>query len=158
MASLETVLKSKPITDPYMRAFLNIMITGTWLEGRMNALLKPLGLTEPQFNVLRILRGQQGASMNLYEISDRMVHPTSNVSRIIDKLLEKGWVIRKACEENRRRVDISITPAGLKLLQSVQPSIDNHFKEFANRLSEKDAQWLSDALEAIREEPEASLQ
>jgi DNA-binding MarR family transcriptional regulator len=154
MASLETVLKSKPIADPHMRAFLNIMVTGAWLEGRMNALLKPHGLTEPQFNVLRILRGQQGASMNLYEISERMVHPTSNVSRIIDKLLEKGWVSRKACEENRRRVDITVTPIGLKLLQSVQPAIDSHFQEFATKLSEEDAQWLSTALEAVRNEPE----
>ena len=135
-----------------MRAFLNIMVTGTWLEGRMNTLLKPYGLTEPQFNVLRILRGQQGASMNLYEISERMVHPTSNVSRIIDKLLEKGWVLRKACEENRRRVDITITPAGLKLLETVQGPIDMQFKAFSSRLSEDVALGLSDALEAIRNE------
>jgi DNA-binding MarR family transcriptional regulator len=150
MASLETVLKSRPITDPHIRAFLNIMVTGAWLEGRMNALLKPNGLTEPQFNVLRILRGQQGESMNLYEISERMVHPTSNVSRIIDKLLEKGWVSRKACEENRRRVDIAITQKGLDLLETVQPAVEAHFKEFATKLPEKDAQWLSDALEAVR--------
>jgi DNA-binding MarR family transcriptional regulator len=154
MASLETRLKSKPIEDPHMRAFLNIMVTGAWLVGRMNALLKPHGLTEPQFNVMRILRGQQGASMNLYEISERMVHPTSNVSRIIDKLLEKGWAQRKASKENRRRVDITITPAGLKLLQAVQPSLEAHFKEFATRISEKDAWQLSDTLEAVREENE----
>jgi DNA-binding MarR family transcriptional regulator len=155
MASLETHLKSKPIEDPHMRAVLNIMVTGAWLQGRMNALLKPHGLTEPQFNVLRILRGQRGASMNLYEISDRMVHPTSNVSRIIDKLLEKGWAQRKACEENRRRVDISITPAGLQLLESVQPSLDLEFKSYAARLSAQNAQQLSDALEAVRNEDES---
>jgi DNA-binding MarR family transcriptional regulator len=152
MAKLEDHIKSKPIEDPYMRAFLNIMVTSTWLEGRMNATLKPYGLTEPQFNVLRILRGQKGASMNLYEITDRMVHPTSNVSRIIDKLLEKNWVERKACEENRRRVDISITPAGLALLETVQPAIDITFRDFQSRLSEQEARLVSDALEAVRSE------
>lgn len=152
MASLESHLKSKPIENPHMRAFLNIMVTGAWLQGRMNNLLKPFGLTEPQYNVLRILRGQQGTSMNLYEISERMVHPTSNVSRIIDKLLEKGWAQRKACEENRRRVDISITAAGLQLLDTIQPAIDGHFSEFERRISEQDAKSLSDTLEAVRNE------
>ncbi len=150
MLTLEARLKSRPITDPHMRAFLNIMVTGAWLEARMNALLKPHGLTEPQFNVLRILRGQQGASMNLYEISERMVHPTSNVSRIIDKLIEKGWATREACTENRRRVDISITGPGLKLLDTLQPEIERHFQEFSKRLPEADAQCLSDALEMMR--------
>lgn len=154
MAKLEDQIKSKPIENPYMRAFLNIMVTSTWLEGRMNALLKPYGLTEPQFNVLRILRGQKGASMNLYEITDRMVHPTSNVSRIIDKLLEKAWVERKACLENRRRVDISITPAGLALLETVQPAIDTTFRDFESKLSEAEARQVSDALEAVRSEEE----
>jgi DNA-binding MarR family transcriptional regulator len=152
MAKLEDHIKSTPIENPYMRAFLNIMVTSTWLQGRMNALLKPYGLTEPQFNVLRILRGQKGASMNLYEITDRMVHPTSNVSRIIDKLLEKDWVERKACPENRRRVNISITPAGLAMLETVQPAIDATFNDFSNKLSEAEAKQVSDALEAVRSE------
>ncbi len=151
MPSLEERLKSKPITDPHMRAFLNVMVTGVWLEARMNTLLKPHGLTEPQFNVLRILRGQHGALMNLYEISARMVHPTSNVSRIIDKLLEKGCVTREASAENRRRVDIAITEEGLKLLDGVQPAVEQHFHEFATRLTLEDAKCLSDALEAVRD-------
>ncbi len=150
MATLEAQLKSKPITDPHMRAFLNIMVTGAWLEARVNSLLKPYDLTEPQFNVLRILRGQQGAPMNLYEISERMVHPTSNVSRIIDKLLEKGRALRKACEENRRRVDITITPAGLALLEQVQPVLEALFKDMAMRLPVEDAKCVSDALEQVR--------
>ena len=135
-----------------MRAFLNIMVTGAWLQGSVNALLKPHGLTEPQYNVLRILRGQQGASMNLYEIGDRMVHPTSNVSRIIDKLLEKGWVERKACEENRRRVDITITTEGLKLLETVQPVLDQGFRSIIAKLNEQQARELSDSLELVRGE------
>lgn len=155
MASLEKHLKSKTIEDPYMRAFLNIMVTGAWLQGKMNALLKPHGLTEPQFNVLRILRGQQGTPMNLYEIGERMVHPTSNVSRIIDKLLEKGWAERRACEENRRRVDITITKTGLSLLDSVQPSLDRHFMRFRTQLTQQEVTQLSDALEAVRNEDES---
>jgi DNA-binding MarR family transcriptional regulator len=152
MSSIESKLKStKPITNPHMRAFLNIMVTGAWLEGRMNAILKPYGLTEPQYNVLRILRGQNGSAMNLYEIVDRMVHPTSNVSRIIDKLLEKGWVLREECPSNRRRVNISITQEGLKTLDILQPIFDNNLNEFQSRLTPEQAFGLSEALEMLRD-------
>src|SRR5690606_10620209 len=121
MSSLETRLKTRPITNPYTRALLNLMVTGAWLQGKINGILKPYGITEPQYNVLRILRGQHGAAMNLYEIGERMVYPTSNVSRIVDKLLSKDYVVRETCEGNRRRVDISITGSGLKLLEDLQP-------------------------------------
>ena len=151
MSTLETRLKTRPITNPHMRAFLNLMVTGAWLLGRMNGILKPYGLTEPQYNVLRILRGQQGAAMNLYEIGERMVHPTSNVSRIVDKLLLKEYVIRQACEANRRRVDISITASGLKLLEDLQPAFDENFQDFVSKLSGEEAGRLSQALEALRD-------
>jgi DNA-binding MarR family transcriptional regulator len=134
-----------------MRAFLNLMVTGAWLQGRMNSMLKPYGITEPQYNVLRILRGQHGAAMNLYEIGDRMVYPTSNVSRIVDKLLTKEYVVRQTCEGNRRRVDISITDAGLGLLDDLQPVFDESFQEFVSKLSVTEAIRLSEALEALRD-------
>jgi DNA-binding MarR family transcriptional regulator len=151
MSSLESRLKSRPITNPHMRAFLNLMVTGAWLQGRMNSMLKPYGITEPQYNVLRILRGQHGAAMNLYEIGDRMVYPTSNVSRIVDKLLTKEYVVRQTCEGNRRRVDISITDAGLGLLDDLQPVFDESFQEFVSKLSVTEAIRLSEALEALRD-------
>lgn len=151
MASLEEILKMKPVTNAHMRAFLNIMVTGAWIQGLMNNMLKPYGITEPQFNVLRILRGQQGRSMNLYEISDRMVYPTSNVSRIIDRLLLKNYVIREANPTNRRRVDISITDDGLAILSTLEPVFNEMMESFNDKVSEDDAKQLSTWLEAIRE-------
>lgn len=134
-----------------MRAFLNIMVTGAWLQGRINTTLKPFGITEPQFNVLRILRGQQGRSMNLYEISDRMVYPTSNVSRIIDRLLLKRYVIREANPTNRRRVDISITQEGLAILETLEPVFSEMMKSFHQSLDDDGARQLSAWLEQIRD-------
>ena len=88
--------------------------------------------------------------MNLYEIGERMVHPTSNVSRIIDKLLEKGFVERKETESNRRRVDISITQDGLQILDVLNPVFDNAFREFTSNLNDEQAIQLSNALEQLR--------
>ena len=150
MSSLESILKSKPITDPYSRLVLNVMVTGVWLQKVMNTLFKPHGITEPQYNVLRILRGQQGAAMNLFEISDRMIHPTSNVSRIIDKLIEKGYVTRVASSGNRRKVDISITAAGLNLLADLESVIANRFLDFASKIPAEEAMHLSRELDMLR--------
>ncbi len=152
MPILEEVIKTKPIQDPYQRAFLNIIYTGNWLVTKINQLLKPYDLTEPQYNVLRILRGQHGNAMSLYEIQDRMIQKMSNVSRLIDKLLDKGLVVRKECEINRRKVDILITQKGLDMLTSLEPEIDKAFAFVSANLNKEQAQLLSELLDTMREE------
>ncbi len=152
MPILEELIKTKPIQDPHQRAYLNIMYTGNWLFNRINNALKPYDLTEPQYNVLRILRGQNGASMSLFEVQDRMIQKMSNVSRLIDKLLEKGWVVRTECKDNRRKVDISITEAGLTILNDVNPSLQAAFDQIDANLSDEDAATLGHLLDTMRKD------
>lgn len=152
MSILEDIIKTKPIKDPYSRAYLNIMYTGTWLLGRINQVLKPFDLTEPQYNVLRILRGQQGEAMPLFEIQDRMIQKMSNVSRLIDKLLEKGLVVRKECRDNRRKVDIMITKKGLDMLDAVEPNLNSLFDGVSKNLKKEDARVLGELLDTLRKD------
>lgn len=152
MPTVEEHLITKPIKDPHLRAFLNIMFTGVWLQQKMGQLLKPFDITEPQYNVLRILRGQQGEAMNLYEIQNRMIQKMSNVSRLIDKLVAKKLVTRKECRENRRRVDIAITQKGLDLLDSVEPYIEPFFKVLNQNISKEEARQIGDLLDKMRNE------
>lgn len=150
MPILEEVIKTKPIQDPHARAYLNIMYTGNWLLNRINQALKPYDLTEPQYNVLRILRGQQGAAMSLFEIQDRMIQKMSNVSRLIDKLLDKELVVRKECKMNRRKVDILITQKGLDILTEVDPHISHALDEISVNINKEDAKLLGDLLDTMR--------
>lgn len=152
MPTIEELIKTKPIKDPYQRCLLNIVYNGNWFLNKVNQALKPWDLSEPQYNVLRILRGQQGNSMNLYEIQDRMVQKMSNVSRLIDKLLEKKLVERNECPENRRRVDISITEKGLDALKEIDPEMQKITKNFSKALNKEDATLLSDLLDRMRYE------
>jgi len=152
MPILEEVIKTKPIQDPYQRAFLNIIYTGNWLVAKVNQLLKPYDLTEPQYNVLRILRGQHGNAMSLFEIQDRMLQKMSNVSRLIDKLLDKGLVVRKECEMNCRKVDILITQKGLDTLTDLEPAIDKTFGLISQNLSADEAELLARLLDKMRAE------
>lgn len=152
MPTLEDHLITKPIKDPYSRLFLNVMFTGVWLQQAVGQVLKPFDITEPQYNVLRILRGQQGASMNLYEIQNRMIQKMSNVSRLIDKLVAKKLVTRKESKENRRRVDITITQKGLDLLDELEPHILPIFKKISSNLTKEQAKQMGDWLDIMRNE------
>ena len=111
------------------------MRMGQFISDEISCALHPFGLSIQQFNVLRILRGCHKKHVSLQYISSRMIHKTSNTTRIVDRLLEKKLVDRKPCLENRRKVDISITRKGLSLLTTIDPVINEKENEVASRLT-----------------------
>lgn len=152
MPTIEELIKTKPYKDPHQRAFVNIIYTGSWLIAKFNQMLKPYGITEPQYNVLRILKGQHGKAVNLFEIQERMIQRMSNVSRLIDKLLEKGYVSRCERKENRRMVDIAITNTGLKLIDDLEKPIEETFRKINSNLTDEEARLMAEWLDKLRDE------
>lgn len=150
MPTIDELLKMNTVNDPYKRIIVDVIYSGNWLINRINDSLKPFDITEPQFNVLRILRGQHGNPMNLYEIQNRMVQRMSNVSRLIDKLLEKELVSRTECADNRRRVDIVITEKGLSLLKEIDPHFIAISEQIAAYINKEEASQLTALLDKMR--------
>ncbi|MFT4061971.1 MAG: MarR family transcriptional regulator [Edaphocola sp.] len=148
---LEDELKTTHFESKYHKAYLNLVFTASMLEHAMQQLLKGLDLTTPQLNVLRILRGQKGKPMSAFAIQERMVHRTSNVTRIIDKLVEKKLVSRTFCADNRRKVDIVATGTGLELLKKADKLVQEGYRPLQRAMTEQQAEDLSCRLEAIRE-------
>ena len=107
------------------------------------SVLKPYDISIEQFNVLRILRGKNGEPSNLKDIQDRMISKMSNTTRLVDKLILKNLVERFTCEKNRRKVDIYITDGGLKLLELVDPIIEEKENELTNNLSKEELETLN---------------
>ena len=93
-------------------------------EDLLAKVLKPYEISLQQFNVLRILRGRKEKPANLGTIQKRMVHKNSNTTRLIDKLIEKFLVERKICEENRRKIELIITPKGKSILSELDLVIE----------------------------------
>lgn len=123
-------LKQSKFPSEASKAVVNAIYTGNWIVQQQQELLKPFGLTVQQYNVLRILRGQQGNPMTVLAITERMLDKMSNASRLVDKLVEKKLVLRRECPQDRRAVDVLILPAGLDLLtqvDQVQNDWGNHF-------------------------------
>lgn len=111
--------------------------------------LKPFGISEQQFNVLRILRGQKGIAANLSTVQDRMVNKMSNTTRLIDKLIQKKLVKRNICKENRRKIELFITEDGLGFLKKIDPITDDIEKKTLGKISPKDLNSLISILNSI---------
>jgi DNA-binding MarR family transcriptional regulator len=112
--------------------------------------LHPFGLSLQQFNVLRILRGRNGVAASLESITEDMIHRVSNTSRIVDKLLEKAFVKRAVCLENRRKVNIFITQKGLRLLKKIDKIINQTEETLTASLSKKEMDQLLQLLNKLK--------
>ncbi len=132
------------------KTVINIMYTSRHIEESANAVLKPYDLTIPQYNVLRILRGQRGKPANLSTIQERMVDKNSNTTRLVDKLVKKGWVERTVCAANRRKVEIIITKPGLKILKVLDPIMEGNNSNILKNLSEEQLVLLNRLLDTLR--------
>ena len=132
------------------KTVINMMYTSRLLEEAVLSVLKPYDLSIQQYNVLRILRGQKGKPANLSTIQERMVDRSSNTTRLVDKLIKKGWVKRSICESNRRKVEIIITTDGLEILKELDPITEENNKQVLNGLTESELQTLNDLLDKLR--------
>ena len=151
---LEDEIKQFTFRDDYQKAFLNVVYTAGWLEVRQAAAFKPFGLTLPQFNVLRILRGRHPEPATVALLIERMLDKTSNASRIVDRLVEKQLVTRCVCPANRRAVDIRITEAGLRLLRLMDDSAAVQPSQLAlSQLSAAELRQLNALLDKVRGTP-----
>lgn len=148
---IEADLKTKNIEDYYQKLHLNMLFTSNWLEQKMMGIFKDNGITSHQFNVLRILRGNKGEPMPACAIQERMISRNSNVTRIVEKLLQKNYVTKKFNDQNRRMIEIKITTEGLELLSSLDNKIASMHHQIMDNLSEEEAIIVSNLLDKMRE-------
>ncbi|PKA83581.1 DNA-binding MarR family transcriptional regulator [Ulvibacter sp. MAR_2010_11] len=132
------------------KTVVNLMYTSRIIEEVITGMLKPFDLTMQQYNVLRILRGQKGNPANLSTIQERMIDRSSNTTRLVDKLIQKGWVKRQVCENNRRKVEIFITSEGLDILKVLDPVTEQNNKQMLRNLSEDQLETLNHLLDTLR--------
>jgi len=146
MKELKEILKTK-VDLPLSRvSVINIFQTSSWMKDDLLLQLKPFDLSLEQFNVLRILRGQNKNAINLQDIQERMVSKMSNTTRLVDKLIKKKFVKRTICKANRRKVEILITDLGLETLKTIDPIIDKTEKNITKNLTQNELIQLNTLL------------
>lgn len=102
---------------------INLIYTGMWLKAEHSDFFKKFGLSHPQHNILRILRGQKQHAVNVNTIKERMVDKSSNVSRITQKLQKKKLIECQPSATDKRAVDVVITQKGLDLLTKIDQQV-----------------------------------
>jgi len=147
---IEQEIKQEKFQSDHHKAAINILYTGSWLYNINAGFLKKSGITPEQFNVLRILRGSVPKPMMLAEITERMIDKSSNCTRLVEKLKQKGLVNRVTCENNRRQVDISITDKGQQLLKKIDAS-QPAWLEVMGKITKVEAKELNRILDKLRE-------
>ena len=147
--SLEQDLKQERFTNDYEKVVVNILFTASWLANLNAARLKPFGVTPEQYNVLRILRGSHPKPLMLADITCRMIDRSSNATRLVEKLRQKGLVKREICENNRRQVDISITDPGLEILTKIDEGRDQWLERLKG-VGKEEVEELNNMLDRLR--------
>lgn len=148
--TIEEAIKSTTPINPYTRTVLNILYTSRIVEEQVSEMLKPYKISMQQYNVLRILRGQKGNPANLFTIQERMINKMSNTTRLVDKLIDKGFAERTICESNRRKVEILITQKGLDLLTEIDPVTQANNNNILKELSLVELNTLNNLLDKIK--------
>ena len=130
----------------HVKALINIKYTASYLDQVGATMLKPYGISEPQYNILRILRGAEKA-ITVNQVKERMVQKSPNTTRLMDKLCEKSLIQRSRCENDRRVVYVQILDEGKKLLENIR---FDGFEPYLKQLSESEAIQLNALLDKIR--------
>lgn len=129
------------------RTIIHFLLVHTKINETIATALKPFDISQQQFNVLRILRGQQKKASNLSTLNERMVTKMSNTTRLVDKLLLKGFVNRVVCPSNRRKIEITITQKGRNALKKMDIAIEKAEARILQNFSQKELELLNNLLD-----------
>ncbi len=129
---------------------LHLFVATDHLRDRMEAACASFGITLSQYNVLHVLRMAHPVGYSRNEIVQRMIERAPDVTRLVDRLEQQRFVLRRRSSEDRRLSVTNITDAGLQLLEGIEPVMDSlQIEYFANRLGERDCLELSRICEEI---------
>ena len=148
--TIEQELKMSTFQNEQMKAQLNILFTASWISSRAATLLKSFNLSQEQFNVLRILRGQQGKAICQKEILARMVDRNSNLTLIVRKLTDKNLIEVLRSETDKREYQIKLLPAGIEVLSRIDIEMAKPENNLIS-LNTSEAFHINSLLDKIRE-------
>ena len=138
-----------PYLNDWHHLRTNLLRVSGWLRFEINALLEPFDITQPQFNILRILRGQRGQAISTQEIRERMIDSKmSDASRLVDRLAAKGLLTKTPSTTDKRLVDVVISAQGLAVLSEIDTKM-KALDELLTCLSADEAQVLNRLLDKL---------
>ena len=148
----EEIHQTKPFSTKIGEALLSIMRTATVLEHQQNEALRPHGITNTQYNVLRILQGAGKDGLCGKAIADRLISKVPDVSRLLDRMDDMELVSRERDTSDRRHVTARISQKGRRLLTQATPDLETIARKHFKRLDPRAVTSLIDTLAEIRDQ------
>jgi DNA-binding MarR family transcriptional regulator len=145
-----TLKQNRPFVSLQQEALLSVLRTASELSHSIDTFLWKFEITQPQYNVLRILRGAGAEGLCRNEISDRMIAATPDMSRLLERIEKSGWVTRARSQEDRRQVSTFITDAGKRLLATIEGPLHEHVALLFGNIKSGELNTLLKVLARIR--------
>jgi DNA-binding MarR family transcriptional regulator len=145
---LEEEIAQQKFAGEQQKAMINLLFTYHWAVSKMKSDFKPYDITMQQFNILRILRGQMPNPCTVNILKERMLDKMCDASRMVDRLLQKGFIERCVNKKDRRAVDIKISTEGLALLAKFDAMADPN--KLFSALTDLEAKTLNQLLDKVR--------
>jgi DNA-binding MarR family transcriptional regulator len=150
LVKIEEEIRQARFEDDYQRLIVNLLYTSNWMRDIQIQLLKPFDILPQHYNALRIIRGRHPQPVSPGEIKEVLIDKANDLTRLLDKLENKGLIKRVLCPTNRRKMDITITPKGHRLLEETSKSLNTLVKRVKANLTDKEAANLSKLLDKMR--------
>ena len=142
--------QSRPFRSPSQEAVLGLFRTADILRREFDRVMAEHGLTQQQYNVLRILRGAGEEGLPTLVIAERMIEPTPGITRLLDRLEKKGWVERHRTEQDRRRVICRIHHDGLDVLDELDAPLNSLDDRCLAMISDDEIRQIIGLLDRVR--------
>ena len=144
----EQIGKRQPFSCIQQETFLNLVRTHEKLAGEFARLFKKQGISDSQYNALRILQGE-GKPMQVHQIAERMVSPQADISRLIERMVASGLVLRNRCPEDRRVAWVQLTARARSLLRKLANPVKRLHKSQFGSLNQKEIKHLKMKLKKL---------
>jgi DNA-binding MarR family transcriptional regulator len=142
-------LLQKSFSSIEQEALLNLFIAANYLKSKIDSICIEYNITLSQFNVLRILKGTYPDGYSRNDIIRRMIEPSPDVTRLIDRLINEGLVERYNSDKDRRLSLARITKKGIDVLKKINPRIDEFLFEYSKTLNRSEKETLSEICERL---------
>ncbi len=150
--ALENEINQSSFRSEDQKAIVNIIFTYHWVTEQVKSILADEDITMQQYNILRILRGSHPDPLSTLTIRERMLDKMSDTSRIVDRMLRKGLVVKRICSNDKRLVDVNLTEEGLIMLLRLDERMDAMDK-ISSGLTQDELKNLNYLLDKLRIQP-----
>lgn len=149
-ARTDSVPHQRRFDSPEQEAFLGLWRTFDRLRALEDELFAAFDLTPQQYNALRLLKAVRPDTLRTLDLAERLVSRAPDITRLLDKLAERGLIERQRPESNRREVRVGITPGGLALLDELHEPLRACHTRQLGHLSRAQLRDLTALLRAAR--------